>query len=139
MKKLITVVSILLLCLSMTSCSFFSIPPKNKDDYLKQYTTFINKVKTQNGQKQDWASHDKEYHKFSTTYYEKFSEKLSWKETLKVKGYSLMYQTLKLTKKGEEYLEKDLEGDLMDLKKLFINTGKGVEGFFSEENKQSKI
>ncbi|MCF0205462.1 MAG: hypothetical protein HUK12_09330 [Muribaculaceae bacterium] len=91
MSKLKTTIACALMAMAMilASCA-----PSSKEDYLNQFSQFIEEVKTnhESYSDSDWEKAEKKFEKFSGEWYEKFDNELSTSE--KIKAATLCTQWL---------------------------------------------
>lgn len=154
MKALLKV-SILFFSLILISCQ-----PMTKESYLEDYKSFITEVRENHTEysSKDWSKKSAKFNDFSSKWYDKYKEELTWKEQLLVQKYRVEYQLYSaksglldifknkevddIKKQIKEYKEKGLEKDLDFLYKqaqeIGGETGKTVEEIFKELEIQAK-
>jgi len=98
-----------------------------KEKYLESYKTFILDVKDHYKEfnTEDWKSKDTEYKEFSETLYDKFHDRLSNDELLKVKRFSVQYRLYRFAG-GFEYSLNSFYGEGQ------CNTVKEIMSLFQE-------
>ncbi len=102
-------------------CFLQSCSPFTKEQYISQYESFINDVRTNSADfsKADWLEQDEKYAKYSEEYYAKFKDQLDWKELAVVKKCGITYNIFKAKNSSLGLLvESFAGGDYSNLKDL---------------------
>lgn len=74
-----------------------SSAPSSKDEYLKNYSTFIEdlKVEKDNLTEEQWKEKDKAFEKFSTELYNEYEKDLGYAEQFKIGKHALQYARIR--------------------------------------------
>lgn len=112
------------------------LPPKNKEEYLARFESFIERVEENHKKynKKDWEWADSRFEKFNTQWYLKFKNVYSFEDQIRVKTLIVKYNALKndesfgkvikdlfkddvdeVKKKVENYVEKDFDEDMENI------------------------
>lgn len=118
--------------------------PASKEDYLKKFEEFIERVEKEHKQytQADWKSADKRFEKLSGDWYRKFKGEYTLEDQIRIKGFIVAYKMYKgktdtgnildnlfkediddFQKRLDDYLEKDAEKDIENLKKEAAEIG----------------
>jgi hypothetical protein len=102
------ILSLLLISFLFVGC----LPPLTKGSYLRQYESFIAKVKEDAYDSNfSWEKADEKFELFSKIYYQRFEQELNNEEKNRCRKYWLEYQFIKL-KTQAGILKDDLNGEL---------------------------
>jgi membrane-associated HD superfamily phosphohydrolase len=109
--------------------TFSACTPMTKEQYIEDYDDFIAEVSANHSDytQKDWHEIDKKFEKFDNEWHSKFKEDFTVKDRIKLNGYKLRYNSMKLKKQFfkasemsydiikkeiEYYIENDLNEDL---------------------------
>lgn len=94
-----------LVCFSLifSSCTFYS-----KEDYLKDFESFVDKTKNncKDYDKEDWVKADQQYSEYAVTLFKKFELELTTEENAAVNKLKGRYLYLKTKEEADNFLDK---------------------------------
>lgn len=84
----------LVLSMSILACSY----PVSKNDYLKSYELWIEKIGNNylNYTQEDWKRINVEFERFKTVYFERFQNKLTTEERIRIEKFEGQYYAILL-------------------------------------------